>query len=42
LKDFDIAGQYDPMVPDVECVRIASEILSSIDAGKFVIKGPML
>ena len=26
------------MVPDVECVRIVSEILSSLNVGKFVIK----
>merc|ERR550534_176857 len=25
--DFDIAGAYDPMVPDAECVKIVSEIL---------------
>ena len=37
-QDFDIAGQYDPMVPDAECVKIVSEILSGIDVGKFCIK----
>jgi histidyl-tRNA synthetase len=26
------------MIPDVECVRIVKEILSSFDVGKFVIK----
>jgi len=36
--DFDIAGQYDPMVPDVECVKIVAEILSGVDVGKFCIK----
>jgi len=36
--DFDIAGQCDPMLPDAECVKIVSEILSSVDVGKFVIK----
>lgn len=36
--DFDIAGQYDPMLADVECVRILSEILSDLDLGSFVIK----
>jgi len=36
--DFDIAGQHDPMLPDAECVKIVSEILSSVDVGKFVIK----
>jgi Histidyl-tRNA synthetase len=37
-QDFDIAGQYDPMVPDVECVRVVSEILTSLKIGDFVIK----
>ena len=37
-QDFDIAGQYDVMVPDAECVRIVSEILSNLKIGEFVIK----
>ncbi|XP_063702859.1 histidine--tRNA ligase [Culicoides brevitarsis] len=36
--DFDIAGVYDPMIPDAECVKVVSEILSSLDIGEFVIK----
>ncbi|XP_021931668.1 histidine--tRNA ligase, cytoplasmic isoform X2 [Zootermopsis nevadensis] len=36
--DFDIAGQYDPMIPDVECVRVVSEILTSLQLGDFLIK----
>merc|ERR1712122_461255 len=36
--DFDIAGAYDQMVPDAECVKIVSEILSGVDVGKFCIK----
>jgi histidyl-tRNA synthetase len=36
--DFDIAGQYDPMLPDAECVKIAAEILSELKIGDFVIK----
>ncbi|XP_055942653.1 histidine--tRNA ligase, cytoplasmic-like isoform X2 [Argiope bruennichi] len=36
--DFDIAGQYNDMVPDVECVRIMKEILSELDIGDYVIK----
>jgi len=36
--DFDIAGDYDPMLPDAECVKIVQEILTSVDVGKFVIK----
>ncbi|XP_060771236.1 histidine--tRNA ligase isoform X1 [Neoarius graeffei] len=36
--DFDIAGQYDPMIPDAECLRIVYEILSELDLGDFCIK----
>ena len=36
--DFDIAGQYDLMMPDAECVKIVGEILGSLDVGKFVVK----
>ncbi|XP_071452483.1 histidine--tRNA ligase, cytoplasmic isoform X2 [Hetaerina americana] len=36
--DFDIAGQYDPMIPDAECVKVATEILSSLELGDFIIK----
>ncbi|XP_076237758.1 histidine--tRNA ligase isoform X2 [Calliopsis andreniformis] len=36
--DFDIAGQYDPMMPDAECVRIISEALTSLDVGPYTIK----
>ena len=38
VQDFDIAGEYDPMIPDAECVRIVFEILSQLDLGSFVIK----
>ncbi|XP_071402826.1 histidine--tRNA ligase isoform X3 [Centroberyx affinis] len=38
LKDFDIAGQYDPMIPDAECLKIVHEILSELDLGEFRIK----
>jgi len=38
LQDFDIAGQYDPMLPDAECLKIAVEILSELNIGKFSIK----
>lgn len=37
-QDFDIAGTYDPMLPDAECVKVVSEILSALDIGEFVIK----
>jgi len=36
--DFDIAGTYDPMVADAECVKIVKDILRSMDVGKFVVK----
>ncbi|XP_068628202.1 histidine--tRNA ligase, cytoplasmic isoform X2 [Battus philenor] len=36
--DFDIAGQYDPMVPDVECLKVVTEILDALDIGKYVLK----
>ncbi|XP_054000374.1 histidine--tRNA ligase, cytoplasmic isoform X1 [Hylaeus anthracinus] len=36
--DFDIAGQYDPMMPDVECILIISEALRSLDIGPYTIK----
>ncbi|KAK4886595.1 hypothetical protein RN001_002866 [Aquatica leii] len=36
--DFDIAGAYDPMIPDAECVRVVQEILESLDIGPFLIK----
>jgi len=37
-QDFDIAGQYDPMLPDAECLKIAVEILSELNIGNFSIK----
>ncbi|KAG8200236.1 hypothetical protein JTE90_025012 [Oedothorax gibbosus] len=36
--DFDIAGQYGEMIPDVECVRIMKEILNVLDIGDYTIK----
>uniref|UniRef100_A0A673U450 Histidine--tRNA ligase, cytoplasmic n=1 Tax=Suricata suricatta TaxID=37032 RepID=A0A673U450_SURSU len=37
-KDFDIAGQFDPMIPDAECLKIMCEILSSLHIGDFLVK----
>ncbi|XP_040852926.1 histidine--tRNA ligase, cytoplasmic isoform X2 [Ochotona curzoniae] len=37
-KDFDIAGQFDPMIPDAECLKIMCEILSSLQIGDFLVK----
>ncbi|KAG9490942.1 hypothetical protein GDO78_006326, partial [Eleutherodactylus coqui] len=36
--DFDIAGQFDPMIPDAECLKIVYEILSELELGDFLIK----
>ncbi|PVU93918.1 hypothetical protein BB561_002943 [Smittium simulii] len=36
--DFDIAGQYDTMLPDVEIVSVANEVLTTLDIGEFIIK----
>jgi len=36
--DFDIAGTYDEMIPDAECVRVVYEILNAVDLGDYVIK----
>ncbi|XP_078712988.1 histidine--tRNA ligase, cytoplasmic [Lampetra fluviatilis] len=36
--DFDIAGQYDPMIPDAECLKIVHEILTELNIGDFIIK----
>ncbi|KAJ2720007.1 Cytoplasmic and mitochondrial histidine tRNA synthetase [Coemansia sp. Benny D115] len=36
--DYDIAGSYDAMIPDAECVRVAIDILGSLDVGPFVVK----
>ncbi|KAI8329469.1 histidyl-tRNA synthetase [Chlamydoabsidia padenii] len=36
--DFDIAGTYDPMIPDAECLRILCEALTNLDIGKFTVK----
>ena len=37
-QDFDIAGQFDPMIPDAECLKIVHEILSDLQLGDFIIK----
>ncbi|XP_069754137.1 histidine--tRNA ligase isoform X2 [Narcine bancroftii] len=36
--DFDVAGQYDAMIPDAECLKIIHEILSDLQLGEFLIK----
>lgn len=37
-QDFDIAGVYEPMVPDAEVLRIMYEALSQLEVGEFQIK----
>eukprot|EP00771_Trimastix_marina_P000474 gnl/Trimastix_PCT/1496.p1 GENE.gnl/Trimastix_PCT/1496~~gnl/Trimastix_PCT/1496.p1 ORF type:complete len:757 (+),score=318.09 gnl/Trimastix_PCT/1496:52-2322(+) len=36
--DFDIAGEYAPMIPDAEILLIVTEVLSKLDLGTFVVK----
>lgn len=36
--DFDIAGRYDPMIPDAECIRVIAEALECLDLGPYSIK----
>jgi histidyl-tRNA synthetase len=37
-QDFDIAGVYDPMIPDAEILRIVVEALTALDVGEFTVK----
>jgi histidyl-tRNA synthetase len=36
--DFDIAGKYDPMIPDAEVLAIMQEILEALDVPDFLVK----
>jgi len=36
--DFDIAGDYDTMIPDAEIIRIIDEVFTELDIGEFTIK----
>lgn len=38
VKDFDISGQWDPMIPDAEIISLVCTILSRLDVGPFTIK----
>ena len=38
FQDFDIAGQYDSMLPDAECVKIVAEILTQLGIGDYKIR----
>ncbi|CAF4390494.1 unnamed protein product, partial [Rotaria sordida] len=35
--DFDIAGNYDPMIPEAECIKIIVEILDKLALGQYKI-----
>jgi len=36
--DIDIAGDFEAMVPDAECVKIATEVLGELNIGDFCVK----
>lgn len=36
--DFDIAGQYAPMVPDSEVLKVLTELLDELDIGDFEVR----
>jgi histidyl-tRNA synthetase len=36
--DYDIAGQYEPMIPDAEVLRVMNEVLKSLEVGDFRVK----
>jgi len=36
--DFDIAGQYSPMIPDAEVLSVVAQILSGLNIGNFIVK----
>lgn len=36
--DFDIAGEYSPMIPDAEVLSVVVQILSGLELGGFVVK----
>uniref|UniRef100_A0A0N5BXU2 histidine--tRNA ligase n=1 Tax=Strongyloides papillosus TaxID=174720 RepID=A0A0N5BXU2_STREA len=36
--DFDIAGQYDSMVPESECIKIIDDVLKKLDIGTYEIR----
>ena len=37
-KDFDIAGSFDPMIPDAEIISMMCSILAKLEVGPFTIK----
>ena len=41
-RDFDIAGQYDVMVPDFEVLKVLTEILDKLDIGNYEVQTAQL
>ena len=37
-QDFDIAGTYDPMVPDAEILAMLCDALTALDIGAYTVK----
>ena len=38
FQDFDIAGQYDLMLPEAECLKVVDEVLNALNLGEFYTK----
>lgn len=38
FQDFDIVGSHDAMLPEFECLKVMSEVLSTLNIGEFVIR----
>lgn len=38
VQDFDIAGVWDPMVPDAEVIGVLCTILTRLEVGEFTVK----
>lgn len=36
--DYDVAGVYDPMLPDAEVLVMAVQLLDKLDVGEYTIK----
>ncbi|KAJ3210635.1 hypothetical protein HDU83_001166 [Entophlyctis luteolus] len=36
--DFDIAGEYGPMIPDAEILKVVVDVLEAVEIGKFKVK----
>jgi histidyl-tRNA synthetase len=38
FQDFDIAGQYAPMITEAECLKVADQVLRKLDLGEYEIR----